>query len=420
MNISIIVPVKETDISFIKQKLDSIIPLNRDMEIIFVDGGCSEDVNKYLEFMADGEDHIHYLLLNNEKRNIPFNMSIGRNTGAEFREYKTGKYLCFTDVDIEFNSDILMELYNIAEQKQSDITIGSALITTQNGTATCAGWENTATWFSLIRQDFFNHIGGFNERFAGHYGYDDLEFLIRAKKFNAKITYTEELSAYMARPDKGTFDKSVDLKPNMDLLEHLINTYDYVIPPENIISYPGLLTYKDLQVLIHYALNAKVGTLEIGAFAGKSALAFLTYSKVPHCSIDNYYFDFNVYTAVNDDGSIIGDSQFINKEQAKKIYEENILHKFFERVHWGRLSSDDMVKHIKDNSFSVLFIDGDHTYEQVKKDFENYMPKLTQDGVIIFHDYKNEAGVHQFVDSLNVPNMKLWGLCAIIKKEDLK
>ncbi|MCS7366302.1 MAG: class I SAM-dependent methyltransferase [archaeon YNP-WB-062] len=33
-----------------------------------------------------------------------------------------------------------------------------------------------------------------------------------------------------------------------------------------------------------------------------------------------------------------------------------------------------------------LFIDGDHTYEGVKKDFEMYSPLVRGGGIIAFHD----------------------------------
>jgi predicted O-methyltransferase YrrM len=34
----------------------------------------------------------------------------------------------------------------------------------------------------------------------------------------------------------------------------------------------------------------------------------------------------------------------------------------------------------------MLFIDGDHTYEGVKRDFELYRPLLKPGGIIAFHD----------------------------------
>jgi len=48
-----------------------------------------------------------------------------------------------------------------------------------------------------------------------------------------------------------------------------------------------------------------------------------------------------------------------------------------------------------------LFIDGDHTYEGVKKDFEMYSPLVKKGGIIAFHDlvpgpFENVGGVPKF------------------------
>jgi len=42
-----------------------------------------------------------------------------------------------------------------------------------------------------------------------------------------------------------------------------------------------------------------------------------------------------------------------------------------------------------------LFIDGDHTYKGVKKDFEMYSPLVREDGIIAFHDVV--PGPHELV-----------------------
>ncbi len=49
----------------------------------------------------------------------------------------------------------------------------------------------------------------------------------------------------------------------------------------------------------------------------------------------------------------------------------------------------------------VLFIDGDHTYEGVKKDFELYSSLVKVGGIIAFHDIypgpaKDNVGVLEF------------------------
>ena len=62
-----------------------------------------------------------------------------------------------------------------------------------------------------------------------------------------------------------------------------------------------------------------------------------------------------------------------------------------------------IVKGVEDESIDTLFIDGDHTYEGVKKDIEAWMPKVKKGGTIIFHDYRRDKaheGVQQAVDEI--------------------
>jgi len=41
---------------------------------------------------------------------------------------------------------------------------------------------------------------------------------------------------------------------------------------------------------------------------------------------------------------------------------------------------------LRDDKVDFLFIDGDHSYEGVKKDFEMYSPLVRKGGIIAFHD----------------------------------
>ena len=55
--------------------------------------------------------------------------------------------------------------------------------------------------------------------------------------------------------------------------------------------------------------------------------------------------------------------------------------------------------------FDLIFIDGDHRYEGVKRDFENYRPLLSNRGVILFHDVDPD---HAFKGSAAGDVWKFW------------
>jgi hypothetical protein len=64
----------------------------------------------------------------------------------------------------------------------------------------------------------------------------------------------------------------------------------------------------------------------------------------------------------------------------------------FHEQHYSKFSTllrctfDEALSQFSDKSIDLLHIDGLHTYEVVRHDFESWLPKLSRQGVILFHD----------------------------------
>lgn len=62
-----------------------------------------------------------------------------------------------------------------------------------------------------------------------------------------------------------------------------------------------------------------------------------------------------------------------------------------------RTTSDKAVTNFAPNSLDFVYIDGDHSYNQVRKDLENYYPLIKLNGMLCGDDYEVHEGVTEAV-----------------------
>jgi GT2 family glycosyltransferase len=117
--------------------------------------------------------------------------------------------------------------------------------------------------------------------------------------------------------------------------------------------------------------------VELGTHGGNSYFAFCQSVKenqtntlcyaVDHWKGDQHTFEYE------------GDKIF------SKVNDYNLSHysKFSKLL---RMNFDDALNEFEDASVDLLHIDGFHTYEAVKHDFESWLPKLAPGAIVLFHD----------------------------------
>lgn len=119
--------------------------------------------------------------------------------------------------------------------------------------------------------------------------------------------------------------------------------------------------------------------LEIGSASGGNAFIF------------NYFFDLKRIVLIDDNKH--------RKYKLRKSVLKNVNHEIFIGDSHSQIAGWFIESLGID--FDVLFIDGDHSYEGVKKDEQMYAKFVNQKGFIIFHDTIACSGIHKFINEID-------------------
>lgn len=164
-----------------------------------------------------------------------------------------------------------------------------------------------------------------------------------------------------------------------------------------------------LNKLIDYvndSINTKnMSMIEIGSYAGESTELFTSNFKSV-ISIDPFLNDYDVSDIT---------CEYMELTEVYKIFNGRMSkYKNFEHI---KKTSDEAINDLKNIKVDLVYIDGLHTYEQVKKDIENYLPLINDGGFICGHDYHPvwQGVVNAIHEKLGVPD-KLFQDTSWIKK----
>ena len=149
--------------------------------------------------------------------------------------------------------------------------------------------------------------------------------------------------------------------------------------------------------------------LEIGSFKGKSTVIL---AKSAALAGNSKVHAVDPMTAPS-----VTDPDLRGDESSFRDFQKNIeMHDVANRIEFHQKFSYELSKDWT-KPLRLLWIDGDHTYEGTKRDFEGFAPHLADKAIIAIHDVLHEfdGGIRVFMeDVLLSPNFGACGFCGSI------
>lgn len=149
---------------------------------------------------------------------------------------------------------------------------------------------------------------------------------------------------------------------------------------------------------------------EIGVFGGINLFANYDEAKKNNIKIIGIdpHDKINVFNGVNK--SDISDVLVNNRFKIFKKFRiniENTIKKYNLDIKYINNTSWNAYKLIEDNSIGILHIDGDHSYEGVKKDLELFYSKMKDKSIILMDDFKWKGVKKATLEFVNKKNFKI-------------
>ena len=141
--------------------------------------------------------------------------------------------------------------------------------------------------------------------------------------------------------------------------------------------------------------NKELIGAEIGVYKAKHAKGILKLLNMKKLYLIDHYDDYNEYADYP-------------KETLNKAFNEakKRMKKFKDKHQFIRKNSSDVIGDVP-NNLDFVYIDGNHSYEYVKQDIENYWKKIKINGVLSGHDIVIEDVLKAVLEFVTKNNLKL-------------
>lgn len=170
-----------------------------------------------------------------------------------------------------------------------------------------------------------------------------------------------------------------------------MNSLEETLKTKNSIN--GWLTNKEATVLYNLAKNCpqNKAIVEIGSWKGRSTVCLASGSSKGNKA---KIYAIDPHTGSNEHKRKLGEVWTFDE------FKENIKIAGLTEYVTPLVKTSEEASKTFDKEIGVLFIDGDHSFEAVKQDLELWFPKVTDGGMIVFHDAVTTAwkGVATFVE----------------------
>jgi MMP 1-O-methyltransferase len=186
---------------------------------------------------------------------------------------------------------------------------------------------------------------------------------------------------------------------------------------ERIDSIFGWLFPVEAELLFRYARDCETNIVEIGSFEGKSTACLAMGSLNGNHSL---VYSIDPHRGSPDIFNFLAVSELDTFEKFKSNMAQFDLLDIIRSI---RKTSEEAAVEFNE-PIGLLFIDGRHDYDFVKLDGEKWIPKVIDNGIIIFHDSIEWEGprlvVQELIQSGIVEKIETIGTATIFKKRPIK